>query len=193
MGFSKACPNIVTCCAEAQKLGATAFTYNANASHTPLDPACRLFGKLEAVDRWDWNCTDCISAASNLTTAAVGASRVKSDDEGGERCAMAVQPGIACAGTGVYNHTKNTKDECCKMCAADNRCVEWTFHGIKLVGKCFLASGTQAPKAKGTQVPNAQRKATSSTGSAVKPRRCQSLPRSFGERYLDFLAFHRFS
>ena len=82
MGFSKVCPSLAACCSEAQKLGATSFTYNMNSSHTPLDPDCRFFGKLEAAKRWDWNCTGCISAASNLSSAAASAAqtRAKTDD-----------------------------------------------------------------------------------------------------------------
>ena len=60
----------------------TTALYNTNSSHTPLDPDCRFFGKLEAAKRWDWNCTGCSSAASNLSSAAASAAqtRAKTDD-----------------------------------------------------------------------------------------------------------------
>jgi hypothetical protein len=67
VGFSKVCPSAYTCCSEAQKLGATSFTYNPLANHTPLDPSCRFFGKLEPMREWDWNCTACISFAANIS------------------------------------------------------------------------------------------------------------------------------
>ena len=64
-----------SCCA------ATSFTYNSNATHTPLDPSCRLFGPLEPPQRWDWNCTTCISFASNLSTTNLSTTTIKSDDD----------------------------------------------------------------------------------------------------------------
>ena len=72
MGFSKTCPSFETCCDEAQRLGATSYTYNYNASHTPRDPACRLFGMLEPAEKWNWNCTSCISFAANVSSAQHG-------------------------------------------------------------------------------------------------------------------------
>jgi hypothetical protein len=70
VGFSVSCPSVQVCCAEAGRLGATSFTYNTNSSHTPLDPDCRLFGKLSAPARWDWNCSSCTSFGANLSTPA---------------------------------------------------------------------------------------------------------------------------
>ena len=67
MGFSKVCPSAGTCCAEAQQLGATSFTFNPLAAHTPLDPNCRFFGKLEPMKEWNWNCTACVSFVANIS------------------------------------------------------------------------------------------------------------------------------
>ena len=69
VGFSKICPSIETCCGEAQRLGATSFTYNANSSHTPLDPQCRFFGALEPRSSWK-NCTTCRSFVANQSTSS---------------------------------------------------------------------------------------------------------------------------
>ena len=70
VGFSKVCASLETCCGEAQRLGATSFTYNFNASHTPRDPDCRLFGALAPKKTWDWNCTSCLSFVANQSTTA---------------------------------------------------------------------------------------------------------------------------
>ena len=70
VGFSKVCASLETCCGEARRLGATSFTYNFNASHTPLEPDCRLFGALAPKKNWDWNCTSCLSFVANQSTAA---------------------------------------------------------------------------------------------------------------------------
>ena len=65
MGFAKTCPSVNACCDEAKSLRAMSFTYNPSANHTPIDPACRFFGYLEPVSRWDFNCTTCVSFAAN--------------------------------------------------------------------------------------------------------------------------------
>jgi hypothetical protein len=67
VGFSTHCASIETCCGEAQRLGATSFTYNANSSHTPVDPQCRFFGTLEPRSAWV-NCTTCRSFVANQSS-----------------------------------------------------------------------------------------------------------------------------
>ena len=69
VGFAKVCPSIETCCNlmnSGRIEGATSFTYNANASHTPIDPDCRFFGLLSSKKKWT-NCTSCVSFAANVT------------------------------------------------------------------------------------------------------------------------------
>ena len=70
VGFSKSCTSFDACCGEARLLGATSFTFNTNASHTPRDPSCRMFGQLESAAEWDWNCSTCISFAANFSVHA---------------------------------------------------------------------------------------------------------------------------
>ena len=65
VGFSTHCPSIETCCGEAQRLGATSFTYKSNSSHTPLDPQCRFFGVLDPIRA---NCTTCRSFVANQSS-----------------------------------------------------------------------------------------------------------------------------
>jgi hypothetical protein len=67
---------------------------------------------------------------------------------GRSKCGTQTYPGMACAGTGVYNHTKTTEEICCRLCASDHRCAQWTFHGSKTEGKCVLSSVAQSAKVK---------------------------------------------
>ena len=66
MGFASTCATLETCCAVAQRLGASSLTYNTNSSNTPMDPSCRVFGQLEPAKSWD-NCTSCTSFVTNAT------------------------------------------------------------------------------------------------------------------------------
>ena len=71
VGFAQECPSIEECCDLMPRIhGATSFTYNSNATHTPPDPDCRFFGPLAPKTSWT-NCSSCVSFAANNTTSSI--------------------------------------------------------------------------------------------------------------------------